>query len=265
MKTNEALISRRSMLAGTAAMLTSAATVASSAMAQEKMVSAQHTGPVKRLQLAHPREGITPQEFHDHWRHPHATLVRDMRGNRKYVQHHRISSKAFHDSDSTYLAVAEVWQGSVAAADQSYDPQFIKYVQPDEPNFVDPSKHIITLTAEDIVQASRRMVDPEASVADLYWSDKDANIYTTLFQFVRNRDLIWTVDQSLEISKQLGAFRQIINRSVEADSQMALIRQFTWPSLWSFEQAVKANRKAFDSLRQTPSSFLYLAQSERVF
>jgi len=264
-KTREAIISRRNMLTGTAAMLASTATAASPARAQDKKLSTQHTGPVKRLQLAHPRAGITPQEFHDHWRHPHATLVRDMRGNRKYVQHHRISSKAFIDSASTYLAVAEVWQDSVAAADQSYDPQFIKYVQPDEPNFVDPSKHIITLTAEDIVQANRRMVAPDASLADLYWSDKDANIYTTLFQFVRERNIDWSLEESLALSKDLGAFRQIINRSVEANSQMAVIREFSWPSLWSFEQAVSANPRAFESLRQTPSSFLYLAQSERVF
>lgn len=263
-------VSRRGLIAA-GSMAAIGATAASRGAQAQAQVPARwpeapaYTGPIKRIQLAHPRPGISAQEFDDHWRHPHATLVRDMRGVRKYIQHHRLASEAFKDSDSTYLAIAEVWQDSIAAGDQSQDPHFINYVQPDEPNFVDQSKHIITTTREDIVQANRGMVAPDAPFGDLYWSDKDANIYVTLTQFVRDRSVDWTRDESLELSRRLGAFRQVINRSVEPDSEMAVIRQFLWPHLTLFERAVAADREAFDDLRRTPRSFLYLAQSERVF
>ena len=91
-----------------------------------------------------------------------------MRGNGKYVQHHRLASTVFKDSDSTYLAVAEVWHDSLPATDLSLDPQFVKFVRPNEPNFVDQSKHIITLASKDVVQSSWGTIAPDAAFADLY-------------------------------------------------------------------------------------------------
>jgi len=221
--------------------------------------------PVKMLQLAHPRDGISEQEFHDHWRHPHATLVRGIRPIRGYVQHHRVRSDVFADSDSTYLAVAEVWFDSMAAAALDQDPQYVAHVGPDEPSFVDQSKHLITFTVEDVVQAHRGAVDPEASAADLYWSDKDSGTWATLLQFVRDHDVDTTTEESLELSRRLGAFRHVVNRSVVDDSEIAMIREISWPSQFAFEEAVRADGAAFESLRAVPSSFLYLARSERVF
>jgi uncharacterized protein (TIGR02118 family) len=262
---HEGNLSRRSFIAASSGIGMGMAGVVPCVNAAEQAPRGQHIGPVKRIQLAHPRVGINVQEFDDHWRHPHGTLVRDMRAQRSYVQHHRLTSSVFKDSDSTYLAIAEVWQDSLAAGDQSKDPQFINYVQPDEPNFVDQSKHIITLTAEDIVQENRRAIDSDAPFGDLYWSDKDAGIYITLTQFVRNRSVDWTREQSLATAKRLGTFRHVVNRSVDVQSEMAIIRQFIWPTQTVFEKAVAADRDAFEGLKRVPSSFLYLARSERVF
>jgi uncharacterized protein (TIGR02118 family) len=261
-------VSRRDLIggivAGSAALAIGA--VARDTNAAEKGISpAAYAGPVKRIQLAHPRAGIGVQEFDDHWRHPHSTLVRGMHSNRHYVQHHRISSDVFADSDSTYRAIAEVWQDSVAAADASKDPIFVDYVQPDEPNFVDPSKHIVTLVAEEIVQATRREIEPSASFSDLSWFDRDANLYITLTQFVRDRSVDWKTEDSLKLAQRLGTFRHIVNRSLDPNSEMSIIRQFIWPTQTIFEQAVRANRDAFESLRQVPSSFLYLARTERIY
>ncbi|UPG83836.1 EthD domain-containing protein [Luteibacter aegosomatis] len=259
------LLSRRDFIAASSVALLGAAAGVVAAPAPSVAAPGTHVGPVKLIQLAHPRAGISRQAFDDHWRHPHGTLVHDMRGNRKYIQHHRLDSAVFKDSDSTYLAIAEVWHDSLPAADLSKDPHFIKYVQPDEPNFVDQSKHIITMAAEDVVQASRGSIAPDAPFGDLYWSDKDSNVYVTLTQFVGDRSVDWTVDESLALSRRMRTFRQVINRSVVPGSRMAIIRQFIWPTQTHFEEAVAADRDAFESLRKTPSSFLYLARSERVF
>lgn len=260
-----ASISRRHFLAASSTVMLGAATGAVATPLAAVPGKGAHVGPVKLIQLAHPRAGISRQAFDDHWRHPHGTLVHDMRGNRRYIQHHRLETAAFKDSDSTYLAIAEVWHDSLPAADLSKDPHFIKYVQPDEPNFVDQSKHIITLAAEDVVQASRGTIAPDAPFGDLYWSDKDSNVYVTLTQFVRDRSVDWTGEESLALSRRMGTFRQVINRSLVPESEMAIIRQFIWPTQTHFEEAVAADRDAFESLRKTPSSFLYLARSERVF
>jgi uncharacterized protein (TIGR02118 family) len=262
-------LSRRNLIAGTsmaAASAVAATHALGAARAEGGATKPSITiGPVKRIQLAHPRAGISLQEFDDHWRHPHATLVRGMHSNRHYVQHHRISSDVFKDSDSTYRAIAEVWQDSVAAADASKDPQFVDHVEPDEPNFVDQSKHIITIVTEEVVQATRREVDPDASFGDLSWFDRDAGLYITLTQFIRDRSVDFTRDESLELARRLSTFRHVINRSINSNSEMAIIRQFIWPTLTIFEQAVQADRASFNALRRVPSSFLYLARTERIY
>jgi len=225
-----------------------------------------HDSVVKMIQLAHPRAGISAQEFHDHWRHPHATLVRDIRPIRHYVQNHRLASDVLADSDSAYLGIAECWFDSLAANQGlASDPQYVNHVGPDEPEFVDQSKHLITITTEQVVQVNRGDVAPDASAGDLYWSDKDAPTYVTLWQFVRDRAQHWDRARSLETSRSLGAFRQVINLSVDPASQIAAVRQFYWPSLTVFEQAAKARPAAFAALRDTPDSFLFLSRSERIF
>lgn len=261
-----ACVSRRGFLAGAAAMTATVATSLQHASAAELPKNQpQHAGPVKRIQLAHPRPGISMQEFDDHWRHPHSTLVRGMHTNRHYVQHHRLASAVFKDSDSTYRAIAEVWQDSLSAADASKDPQFVNHVEPDEPNFVDQTKHVISIVAEEVVQATRREVDPGASYGDMAWFDRDAGLYITLNQFIRNRSTDWTREESLALARRLGTFRLVINRSIIPNSEMAIIRQFIWPTQTIFERAVQADRAAFESLRAVPSSFLYLARTERIY
>lgn len=225
-----------------------------------------HDAPIKMVELAHPRPDITDQEFHDHWRHPHATLVRGIRPIRHYVQNHRVPTDLVPDDESPYLGVAEVWFDSLASGlDMGNDPQYADHVGPDEPAFVDQSKLVITFTTEDVVQTNRATIAPDAPTGDLYWSDKDAPTYVTLWQFVRDRTVDWTRDESLALSGRLGTFRHVVNRSVQPDAEIAVVRQFSWPSLTVFERALTSDPQAFASLRDVPSSFLLLARSERIF
>jgi hypothetical protein len=221
--------------------------------------------PVKRMQLAHPKADISAQAFSDHWRHPHAGYTREMRAISKYVQHHRLLGSSFKDGDLTHLAIAEVWHDSVEAADLVNDPQFHEYLEPDEPLFCDQSKHIISLVTEDIVQVNRGAVDPGAPHADLQWSAHTANTYISLTQFIKDPIIDWTFEEALKDSESLSSFRQVINRSVEPEPQIAVVRQFLWPNQTIFEQAIEKNPAAFDKLRDTPSAFLFLAKAERVF
>lgn len=221
--------------------------------------------PVKMVELAHPRAGISVQEFHDHWRHPHATLVRDIRPIRHYVQNHRIDSALVPDDESPYLGVAEVWfDSATSGAALANDPHYVAHVEPDEPTFVDQSKLLTTFTNEEIVQTGRRQIAPDAPAGDLYWSDKDAPTYVTLWQFVRDHSVDWSREDSLALSEQLAAFRHVVNRSISRDSEISIVRQLSWPSEFAFQQSLTANPKAFVALREVPDSFLLLARSERV-
>jgi len=224
------------------------------------------SAPVKMVELAHPRAGISAQQFHDHWRHPHATLVRGIRPIRHYVQNHRIESDLVPDDDSPYLGIAEVWFDSAASgAALANDPHYVAYVEPDEPAFVDQSKLLITFAIEEIVQTNRGQIAPDAPAGDLYWSDKDAPNYITLWQFVRDRSVNWTREESLAISGQVGAFRHVVNRSIASDSEIAIVRQLSWPSETAFATALAAHPEGFSELRNVPGSFLLLARSERIF
>ncbi len=225
-----------------------------------------HDAPVKMVELAHPRAGISAQEFHDHWRHPHATLVRGIRPIRHYVQNHRIDGALVPDDESPYLGIAEVWFDSLTSAQaMGADPQYANHVGPDEPAFVDQSKLLITFTTEEVVQTGRGQIAPDASAGDLYCTDKDAPTYVTLWQFSRNRSVDWTREESLALSEQLGAFRHVVNRSTDTDSEIAIVRQLSWPSESAFAQALAAKPEAFAALSEVPDSFLLLTRSERVF
>ncbi len=213
-----------------------------------------HDIPVKMVELAHPRADISAQEFHDHWRHPHATLVRDIRPIRHYVQNHRIASDLVPETESPYLGIAEVWFDSAASgADLVNDPQYVTHVGPDEPAFVDQSKLVVTLTTEEVVQTNRGQIAPNAPAGDLYWSDKDAPTYTTLWQFVRDRSVDWSSEESLELSRRLGAFRHVVNRSIQPDSEIAIVRRLSWPSLTVFEQACTAYPRPSPRCARSPT------------
>jgi uncharacterized protein (TIGR02118 family) len=225
-----------------------------------------YDAPVKMVELVHPRTDISEQEFHDHWRHPHATLVRDVRPVRHYVQNHRIPTSLVPDDESSYLGIVEAWFDSLASGQSlADDPQYVAHVEPDEPAFVEQSKFVVTFTREEVVQANRGTIAPDAPAGDLYWSDKDAPTWVTLWQFVGDRSIDWHRDESLALAKELGTFRHVIHRSVQPDSDIAVVRQMVWPSLTMFEQSLAANPGAFASLRDAPSSFLLLARSERIF
>src|ERR1700754_496257 len=81
---------------------------------------------IKFFGLIPRRPDISSEEFHDHYRHPHGTLGRQIPTFRQYVQSHQVHSDRLGEGQETFEAVAEVWFDTVQdAVGLAEDPHYI--------------------------------------------------------------------------------------------------------------------------------------------
>ena len=90
------------------------------------------------------KAGMSPEEFHRHWRTTHADLVRESPASkkyiRKYIQCHTLPADCAA-GDVSFDGTAEMWFDSVADKDLFYsDPDYLATVHPDESNFADMTR-----------------------------------------------------------------------------------------------------------------------------
>ena len=71
---------------------------------------------IKTFIMIPKRAGITVQEFHDHWRYPHAVWGCRMTTLHGYVQSHRFHCDQLDGSQETFEGVAEAWFRTVEDA-----------------------------------------------------------------------------------------------------------------------------------------------------
>src|SRR3546814_13761873 len=92
---------------------------------------------IKILATIPRRKDISEQQFHDHWRHPHGTLSKQIACLRGYVQSHRIVSPLLPDTQLDYDGITQLWSDSLdAARNLGKDPAPRKYNIPAQPPFV---------------------------------------------------------------------------------------------------------------------------------
>ena len=85
--------------------------------------------------------GLSVQEFHDHYQHPHGTLVLQMPGLVTYMQSHQFDSPLLDESPGRLEAIAECLFASRDATRDIADSELFRtYVGPDEANFVDATR-----------------------------------------------------------------------------------------------------------------------------
>src|SRR3984893_189416 len=134
---------------------------------------------------AFPRKaGLSRDEFHDHWRHPHATLGRRVPVVTKYVLSHQIDSDLLGDDQHRYDGIAEGWMdnvGDVIAFGQ--DPWYVNHVVPAEPNFMDQANLKSLVTTEIVLQSSPMRILPRP-VGDEFWFDDDRAVNIKIIQFI---------------------------------------------------------------------------------
>jgi uncharacterized protein (TIGR02118 family) len=110
---------------------------------------------IKLIVAVKRKAGMSPEEFHRHWRTTHAALVRanpaSKRYVRKYIQCHTLPGE-YTGGDVAFDGTAELWFDSIEDKDRFYgDPDYLALVRPDEIRFADMTGTVFFVTAEETV------------------------------------------------------------------------------------------------------------------
>jgi len=222
---------------------------------------------VKLFALLPRRADVSVEEFHDHYRHPHGTLGKEITGFRGYVQSHQMDTDLLGGSQARFEAVAEVWFDNAAdAARLGEDPHYLEHVRPDEPNFIDMENLTFLFTTEDVVTAGP---DPRSS-APLAWKLVEGMhvsrpITVKLLHFA---DVPGSLTSHSDLAELLGAFRYVRSKphsGIHPDgAPFAEVHELWWPTRWDFEHGVSAAGLDLRSLfPDSPGSFTMLGSAER--
>src|SRR3954463_13835802 len=136
---------------------------------------------VRLFALLVPRRGMSPVDFHAHWRYVHAPLAGGIRRAIAYTQSHRLPQQPVDLPILPHGGVAEVWFEDLASANGLLtDPDYLAGAAHDEDNFhhmdevvaIQATQHVVTegpRVGKDsggikVLQFVRRAggVDPEA-------------------------------------------------------------------------------------------------------
>lgn len=110
---------------------------------------------VKLIVAVRRREGMSPEDFHAHWRTQHAKLVRESSATakyvKKYVQCHTVP-EAYQEGEVAYDGTAELWFDSTDDMKAFFsDPDYLADVNPDESRFADMDRTVFFVTQEETV------------------------------------------------------------------------------------------------------------------
>ncbi|MFC5676901.1 EthD domain-containing protein [Aeromicrobium endophyticum] len=215
------------------------------------------------------RPDIERQRFHDHLRHPHGTMGRQIPGMLTYVQAHQFDTDRLGPGQDEFDAVSMPSFDSAKDADALVDePLFVENIRPDEPLFQDLTRVVFFITEEEVI-TSRPAIGASDAV-DRQWDVLERPTSIQLLQFVRldgNHD--WAGADDAELGRRIGALRHAVNRpstEVYSDSAAPFLgaRQLWWPTLTAFQDGVDADRAAFDELiAQAGHAITMLTVSER--
>ena len=102
---------------------------------------------VKLVAFFKRKQGLTVEEFQEHWSTRHAELVVRQAGMRRYVQNHTLPS-GYRNGEPDYDGVAEAWfDDTEAMRALAPSPQYAA-VRADEAHFIDPGSMGVLLTDE---------------------------------------------------------------------------------------------------------------------
>ncbi|MGW5580684.1 EthD domain-containing protein [Micromonospora chokoriensis] len=215
------------------------------------------------------RPGVSSQEFHDHWRHPHGTMGRLIPGLNSYVQAHQVHTDALGAEQAEYEGVAiSSFDSPQAAMSLLTEPQYVNHVAPDEPYFQDLPKGRFFSTDEEVLM-SRLVPQRGSHEADAQWNVLERPSSFQLLQFVHlDGSADWAGDDDDELGRRIGAFRHarnLPNAAVHGDKPpFRGARQLWWPTWSAFHDGVRADPQAFDRLvSRTGRAITLLTQSER--
>ncbi len=156
---------------------------------------------VKLIAFFKRKAGLTPQEFHQHWRTRHAELVVRQAGMRRYVQNHTLLS-TYRRGEPHVDGVAEAWFDSTDAMRELAPTAEYEAVRADEANFIDPDSMGVVLCDEVVIADGplaegaikwigflRKREDLAVEAFQAYWRDRHGPIASRvpgILRYVQN-------------------------------------------------------------------------------
>lgn len=213
---------------------------------------------------------VTPEWFHDHYRHPHGTMGRTISIMRAYTQSHQIHSDLLGPEQTHFEATAEVWIDNVADA-QSFgtEPNYVIHVKPDEPLFVDLEKLQFLWAEEEVLHAGVNWSEEDADYADKLFRLDRRPISVKLLQYViKEGSQRWDAEEDYDLGRRIGALRHVRCRpsaELHPDGAFCIgVRELYWPTQTAMEEGVVADPAAWQALLKRPAeSIQYVATAER--
>jgi uncharacterized protein (TIGR02118 family) len=105
-------------------------------------------GAVHLIALITRKDGLSVEQFQNHWREHHGPLAAEVPELRRYVQDHPLPELYGGRNAPLCDGVAEAWFDSLEDLQRSTERPQVKAVRADEPNFMDVSKLIFLLTVD---------------------------------------------------------------------------------------------------------------------
>ncbi|MBW8705704.1 hypothetical protein MBT84_39460 [Streptomyces sp. MBT84] len=216
------------------------------------------------------KPGISGEEFHDHWRHPHATLSIRIPTITAYTQCHRIDTALLGTQQQRVDGIAEVWFANAAdAAGMPNRPEYRDIVKPDEPNFTDTSTLLFAYVRDEVLSPGAP-AGGSTDEADRAWTP-DRGVTTKLMIVTEaGGNENWAAERDLALGRSIGALRHVrawpANELYEASSPLVIgVHELWWPTVSDFERGIARNPAAFDELVDRPQKgFALLTQAEKV-
>lgn len=215
------------------------------------------------------KKDVTPEWFHDHYRHPHGTLGRHISTMRNYTQCHQVHSDLLGPDQTRFEACAEVWFDNVEdARNFPEEPVYVRDVIPDEPLFVDMDELRFCFAEEEILKTGPDIRAP-MSPGDMVWRlDNRPNSFK-LLQFVEAEGVSrWDGEDDQALGERIGVLRHVRCRpSAELHPDGAFvvgIRELYWPSKTDMEAGIARDPAAWRALIDRPGrATAYAGTAER--
>jgi hypothetical protein len=210
--------------------------------------------------LAARKPDLTPQEFHDHYRHPHGTMGLSISTLRDYVQSHQIATDLLDDTQYRFEIIAELtFDNSEDIVNLRSEPMMNAFHNADEWRFID-MRASATFVGEEEVLQSTPIFDNEAEPR-ARWRHFSRPNSIKLMQFAKpEAGEDWYGDEDVALGRRLNAYRQVRwhpSTPVSLDpkrtvSQFRGVREFWWPTLTVLNRAATADKDAWHALVDRP-------------
>ena len=222
-------------------------------------------GTIKLFGLGVRKDGLSPEEFHDYWRHPHGTWAMRMTSLRGYVQSHQIHSTFLGAEQSRFEMIAEIWLDNMKDLREfRQEPILVKYLIDDEPRFIDLPNSLFLATEEEVIVSDR--LGDALNPGDNLWSHTNRPVSIKLMQFAL-AGAAGSIDE--DIARRLGALRYVrclpLREFHAEDAPFAEVHELWWPTVLAFGQGVARAPDAWKALKLgVDSGVTLLAQAERL-